>query len=65
MLKVMTHSGARFSSAYFMAPKVSVIAAKNGENCKEKAQQRVRIPVISESSTSKSKSTALKQHSHN
>jgi hypothetical protein len=43
MLSLLTHSGARFSSAYFMAPKVRVTAAKNGENCSDKAAQSVRI----------------------
>lgn len=43
MLAVLTHNGAFFSSAYFMAPKVIVTAAKNGENCKGKATDSVRI----------------------
>jgi hypothetical protein len=43
MLTVLTYSGARFSSAYFMAPNVRVTAAKNGENCKDKTAHSVRI----------------------
>jgi hypothetical protein len=49
MLSVLTHNGARFSSAYFMAPKVRVTAAKNGENCTAKTANRVRIRKASES----------------
>jgi hypothetical protein len=50
MLSVLTHSGARFSSAYFMAPKVRVTAAKNGENCTARQQRTSGYERASESS---------------